>query len=100
MSEEALKDEQRDRTQEVSVAEGLHVWRRRMIWFGVALAANGACIVPFLFGYPLHEHFQSVGKPLLVLAGCLLSAFMFSVAITLNFWWYLRDLKNIRANSV
>jgi hypothetical protein len=81
-------------------ARGLLIrWQRRAIIFGIALLLNVASIVPFLQDHSLHAHFYSIGRPLLLLSGCLLTAFAFSAAQAYNFWIYLRDLKKAYRND-
>ena len=68
-------------------------WQRRAIVLGIALFASVASVVPFLEGHFLHAQFYRIGRPLLILSGCLLTVFMFCAGQTYNFWIYLRDLK-------
>jgi hypothetical protein len=53
----------------------LHRGLRKVVLFGAALLVNVASIVPFLAGQPLHSHFYTIGRPLLLLAMCLVTLF-------------------------
>jgi hypothetical protein len=77
----------------------LNRWRRRAIVLGIALFASVASVVPFLEGHSLHAHSYSIGRPLLLFSGCLLTAFLFCAGQTYNFWVYLRDLKKAFRND-
>ena len=69
--------------------------KRRAIWLGIALLGSVAAVVPFLYGYPLHNQWDSVGKKLLLLSMCLLPACVYAVGIAFSFWLYLRNIKKI-----
>jgi hypothetical protein len=71
----------------------LNRWQRRAIVLGTALFASVISVIPFLAGHSLHAKFYRIGRPLLVLTGCLLPLFLFAAAQAYNFWVYLRDLK-------
>jgi len=71
----------------------LRIWKRRMGRLGIATVLAVVSVVPFLQGFPLHEYFEVFGKYLIFVAlGCL-TAFMYSVGMSIWFWWYCRTLE-------
>jgi hypothetical protein len=92
---EAAAEEGQAKETELPIEQCLQKWKRRAIWLGIALLGSVAAVVPFLYGYPLHNQWDAVGKKLLLLSMCLLLAFMYAVGITFNFWLYLRNVKKI-----
>lgn len=80
---------------ELQIEQCLRKWKRRAIWLGIALLGSVAAVVPFLYGYPLHNQWDSVGKKLLLLSMCLLPACVYAVGIAFSFWLYLRNIKKI-----
>jgi len=93
---ETAADERRQAQElEADIEQRLRKWKRGTVWLGIALASSIVGVVPFLYGYPLHDYWDAIGKKILVLSMCLLSLFMYSVGTTYNFWSYLRTTKNI-----
>ena len=62
---------------------------------GAALAASIAAVVPFLYGYPLHDHWDAWGKKILLVTMCVFVVFIYAAATTYNFWSYLRGIREI-----
>jgi len=85
---EAAAEKEQDKETELQIEQCLQKWKRRAIWLGIALLGTVAAVVPFLYGYPLHNQWDAVGKKLLLLSMCLLPACIFRVGITFNFWLY------------
>ena len=83
------------RRQDVLVEQQLQKWKLGTKWFGAALLASVAAGVPFLYGYPLHNYWEAVGKRILLLSMCLLCPFLYAAATTYNLWSYLRAMKEI-----
>lgn len=84
-----------DRQKEEWIEKRLKRWKGGTIWLGIALVSSIAAVVPFLYGYPLHESWDAVGKKILVLSMFLLPIFMYALGITYSFWSYLRAIKKI-----
>ena len=68
-------------------------WKRRMGYFGIATALAVASVIPFLYGFPLHEYFEAFGKYLLFVAFGCFSMLMYSVGMTIWWWWYCLTLE-------
>jgi len=84
-----------DKELEAQIQECLQRWRRRATWLGTALLGTIIAIVPFLYGHPLHGEWDTIGRKLVLLSMCLLLAFMYTVGISFNFWFYLRATKKL-----
>ena len=82
-----------DAEQEARIAQRLRRWKRWATWLGVALGVSIVAIIPFLYGFPLHRRWDSVGKKILLLSMGLLPVFMYVAATAYNFWSYLRTMK-------
>jgi hypothetical protein len=93
--EEAAEEARQDQEQEALIEQHLRKWKRGTVWIGIALVSSVVAVVPFLYGYPLHYYWDALGKRILVLSMCLLSAFMYTAGITFTSWLYLRDMKRI-----
>jgi VIT1/CCC1 family predicted Fe2+/Mn2+ transporter len=89
--EEARQDEE----QEVRIELRLRKWMRAAISLGVGVIVSIGAVVPFLYGYPLHDQWNAVGKTILVLSMCLFVAFMYAAGITYTCWSYLKGVKEI-----
>ena len=88
------EDEARqDAEHEARIAQHFRGWKRSTTWLGIALGVSIAAIKPFLYGFPLHRQWDSVGKKLLLLSMGLLPLFMYVAATTYNLWSYLRTTK-------
>jgi hypothetical protein len=92
---EAREEAHQDEEQELRLEQRVQKWKRGAALLGVALIASIIAVVPFLYGYPLHNQWDVVGKKLILLSMCLLCAFMYTVATTYNLWSYLRVIKGI-----
>jgi hypothetical protein len=55
-----------------------------------------AALVPFLYGYPLHDQWDSFGKKLLLLTMCLFVMFMYAAGITYTLWSELRGIRKVQ----
>jgi hypothetical protein len=92
--EKQNKEWKSDEASSLEEARGLlNRWRRRAIVLGTGLLLSVASVIPFLEGHFLHAYADRIGRYLIYLSGCLLTAFAFSAAQAYNFWIYLRDLK-------
>ena len=91
----AAEEARQDQELEGRIEQRLQKWKRGTIWLGVALVSSIATVIPFLYGYPLHARWDTVGKKLLLLAMFLLPVFLYAAATTFNFWSYLRNIKKI-----
>lgn len=87
---EASEDEE----QETRIESRLTKWKRSTALLFALLLVNIGSVVPFLNGYPLHDHWDAVGKKLLLLSMGLLVACMYSAGTTYNFWTYLKAIRN------
>jgi hypothetical protein len=90
--EDAAKD---DAELEVKIIQKLRNWKRATIYLGVALFASVASVVPFLAGHSLHDHWDSIGKNMVLLSMILLPAFCFAAGTAYNMWSYLRSIQKI-----
>jgi hypothetical protein len=70
-------------------------WGRSACYLGIALVICVASVVPFLYGEPLHNLWNTFGVGLVVLSLALLLLFLYAAGTTLNSWWYRADLKKI-----
>jgi hypothetical protein len=80
---------------EAAIELRLRKWRRGTVWLGGALLASIAAVVPFLYGYPLHNQWDPVGMIILLLAMGLIFPFLWTAGMTYGFWRYQRDIKAI-----
>jgi uncharacterized membrane protein len=83
-----------DRQLELKEARNLlsrGLWRTTLL--GAALLVNIASIVPFLVGHSLHRQFYSIGRPLLLLAMCLLTLFVTTGTRVCFIWIDVCELK-------
>ena len=86
----------KDSEEELELEEArnlLHRGLRRATLLGATLLVNIASIVPFLAGHSLHPQFYSIGRPLLLLAMCLVTLFGLSAAQVCFFWVDVRNLR-------
>jgi hypothetical protein len=100
LTEAAAEEVRQDQYLEGRIEQRLRRWKRGTVWLGIALVCCVVAVVPFLYGYPLHDYWDAVGKKILVLSMCLLPLFMFSAGITYMFWSYLRAIKNVHRRFV
>lgn len=89
-----------DTKEEVAAAQQdarrlLRLWKKRSLYAGGALFLSCGSVVPFLYGHPLHSHWESFGKYLVLLSMALLIPFVICVGIAINSWTYLRNLGKI-----
>lgn len=89
----AEEERRQDAEQEARIAQRLRRWKRWTTWLGGAFGVSIVAIVPFLYGFPLHRRWDSVGKKFLLLSMGLLPVFMYVAATTYNLWSYLRTMK-------
>ena len=92
---DALEEARQDDEQEVRLTQRVRKWKRGSTLLGIALVATIVATVPFLYGYPLHNHWDDIGKKLLLVSMCLLCMFMYAAATTYNLWSYLKAIKEI-----
>jgi hypothetical protein len=90
------EESQKSANDDALLTQRLRQWKRGTACLGIALAASVGAVFPFLKGHSLHEYFQSLGKALIILSVCLLSAFMYAAGTTYTFWWYRRSMRKIR----
>jgi hypothetical protein len=73
--------------------EYLRTWKKRAFYATAAFFLSCASVSPFLYGHPLHAHWESFGKYLVLLSMALLVPFVVCVGIAANSWFFLRSLK-------
>lgn len=95
VTEASMEELSQDQAVEARIEQRLRKWKRGTVWLGIALTSSIAAVVPFLYGYPLHDYWDALGKKILMLSMCLLPLFLYSTGTTYVFWSYLRDIKNI-----
>jgi hypothetical protein len=88
-------DEYRNEPEAGAIKMLLRQWRRNTVRFGVALALSVVSVVPFLYGHALHNHWNSIGKYLVMLSMVLLMVFLFCVKKAFWFWYELREIRKI-----
>jgi hypothetical protein len=88
---EEAREEAREEAQ--FVAQSLQNWRRLTAYVGVAFVASAGSVVPFLYGHSLHNHWDAVGKRIVMLAMILSLAFCYTAGVTLRMYFYLRSVK-------
>jgi len=89
------QERQQDSMDDTRLTERLQKWKRGTAWLGIALAGSVGSVVPFSKGHSLHDYSPTVGKALVILSMCLLSAFMYAAGTAYNFWWYRRSMRKI-----
>jgi hypothetical protein len=70
-------------------------WKKRALYASIAFFLSCAAVSPFLYGQPLHSHWESFGKYLVLLSMALLLPFVYCVTMTFIEWNYLRNLGKI-----
>jgi hypothetical protein len=80
-----------------SARQQLRVWKKRALYAGGALLLSCASVTPFLAGHPLHSHWESFGKYLILLSMALLLPFVLCTGVAINSWVYLHNLEKIEA---
>ncbi len=94
-SEDALTDAEEGAEMESAIAQSLRKWKLATLYLGLALFASVASVVPFLYGHSLHDHWDAVGKNILLLAMVLLPAFCYAAWTAYDTHLYLCDVKKI-----
>src|ERR1051325_6321110 len=84
--------------QERQIEAQLRKWKLGTALLGIAFAAACAGVVPFLAGHSLHEHWDPIGKKILLLSMGLFLPFVFVTAMCLIQWNYLRSIKKINVD--
>ena len=74
----------------------LLLWKRRALVTTSAFVLSCISVVPFLYGFPLHKYWESLGKNLLLVSMCLLPIFAFCSGIAYSFWDSVRSYKRIQ----
>jgi hypothetical protein len=69
----------------------LVIWKRIALITTSAFFLDCAAVIPFLYGHSLHDHWEAVGKYLVLVAMALLPAFTFSCGIAYSLWKFVRD---------
>ncbi len=93
--EEAAEEAKQDADLEAEIAQKLRNWKRATMCLGVALFASVAAVVPFLDGHSLHDHWDPVGKNVVLLSMFLLPAFCYAAGTAYNMHCYLGDVRKI-----
>ena len=93
--EEAAEESRRDEEQQARIEQRLRKWKIGTVCLGIALLASVGAVVPFLYGNPLHDQWDAIGKKILLLSMCFLAVFMYVAATTYNLWSYLRAMKHV-----
>jgi len=71
----------------------IRLWRKRALLSTFAFLLSCGSVYPFLAGHALHEHWDSLGKYLLMLSMGLLPVFVMCNGSWYNAWQALRDLE-------
>ena len=71
----------------------IRLWRKRALYSTLAFVSSCASVYPFLAGHALHEHWESLGKYLVLLSMGLLLVFVLCNASWYNAWQALRDVE-------
>jgi hypothetical protein len=71
--EEAAQEVRQDEELEVRIEQSLQKWRRGAIFLGIALVASIVAVIPFLYGHPLHDQWDVVGKKILAAVNVLVA---------------------------
>jgi len=79
--------------------EHIGLWRRRSIYSAVAFLLSCAGVYPFLKGHPLHGHWESFGKYLVLVSMFTLVVFVMCTGFFYSAWQALRDVEKGRAGS-
>jgi hypothetical protein len=80
---------------ESAIARSLRKWKLATLYLGLALFASVASVVPFLYDHSLHDHWDTIGKNIVLLAMVLLPAFCYTAWETYNMHVYLSGVKKI-----
>ncbi len=73
----------------------LRLWTKRAIYATAIFFLSCTSVVPFLYGHSLHAYWESFGKYLVLLSMGLLIPFVIIVGITINTWFFVRELEKI-----
>ena len=92
---EATREAEENAKQEARIQQSIRGWTRATMGLGFALAASIASVIPFLYGQPLHSHWDPAGKNLVRLSMFLLCAFLYAAWTTYNTRSYLRNVRKI-----
>ena len=95
LKRQSQEEARHDLEYEQRIERGARRYRLIAVGVGLSLAASVAADVPFLYGYPLHNYWDVLGKWLVILSMCLLSAFVVFATTAFNWWTDLRDIKQI-----
>lgn len=75
----------------------LQLWKRRAVYSTTAFLLSCASVTPLLYGYPLHAHWDSFGKYLVLLSMGLLLPFVVCVGIAISSWMHVREMERTDA---
>ena len=92
---EAIEEAHRDEDSEIRAQRTFLRWRRATALLGVLSMASVVALALFLAGGPLHNHWEKIGKKVLVLSGVLFGSFIYTAAHTWIYWYGLRELRKI-----
>ena len=73
----------------------VQLWRKRSLYVVGSMFLSCALAVPFQHGYPLQAYWDFFGKSFVTLAMALLVPSVICVAIAINSWNYLRNVRKI-----
>jgi hypothetical protein len=94
-SEDAVTETEEVAETESAIGRSVHKWKLATVYLGLALVVSVASVVPFLYGHSLHDHWDAVGKYIVLLAMFLLPAFCYAAWTAYNMHLYFRDVKKI-----
>src|SRR5215510_3953406 len=77
------------------VANAFRRWSARTKILGAVFLSSVCAVIPFLAGHSLHQHWNNLGKYVLLTAMVLLPAFLCCAGMTYALWRYLQALKTI-----
>jgi hypothetical protein len=92
---DALEEARKDEEAEARTAIKLKRFYIAAIVSGSLLFLTVVAVIPFLAGHSLHEHWESIGQYLVMLAMGLLPVFMLTAALAFGLWRNLRAMKAI-----
>ena len=92
---DAINESKLDDEREAKAERKLRRWNLATAIIGGALLLAIIAVVPFLAGQPLHNWWETIGKRILLVAMGLYGVFVYTVAHTIIFWYYLRGMRKI-----
>jgi hypothetical protein len=92
---EAIEEDRLNDAEELKAERKIRLFSRTTLILGALLVLDVILVSQFLRGHQWYEYRESIGKCLLILAGCLLSAFMLYAGLAFGLWRFLRGIKEV-----